>query len=52
MQGQGADNVHRAYSDMYFLIDKYAPFPEGEGPLRLEQTQMDTLSSERDHTLT
>lgn len=40
-----------AYNDMYFLIDKYAPFPDGGGPKRLVDTEMATLSAERDHTL-
>jgi hypothetical protein len=35
---------------MYYLIDKYAPFPKGEEPVRLGKDDMDTLSSERDHT--
>jgi protein-ribulosamine 3-kinase len=37
---------------MYYLIDKYATFPEGEGPPRLAEYQRAGLSTERDHTLT
>ncbi|KAI0021282.1 Fructosamine kinase-domain-containing protein [Xylariomycetidae sp. FL0641] len=40
-----------AYSDMYALVEKYAPFPEDERPPRLEASQMAKLSAERDHTL-
>ena len=36
---------------MYYLIDKYAPFPEGEGPPRLYQADFVSLSAERDHTM-
>lgn len=36
---------------MYYLIDKYAPFSTGEGPPRLEKSEMATLSAERDHTV-
>ncbi|KAI0183666.1 Fructosamine kinase-domain-containing protein [Xylaria flabelliformis] len=39
-----------AYNDMYYLIDKFAPFPEGEGPSKLEESEMAKLSDERDHT--
>jgi protein-ribulosamine 3-kinase len=34
---------------MYYLIDKYAPFPEGEGPPKLDESEMVSLSAERDH---
>jgi protein-ribulosamine 3-kinase len=37
---------------MYYLIDKYASFPEGEGPPRLADSERAGLSFERDHTLT
>jgi len=36
---------------MLFLIDKYAPFPEGERPATLQEAEMASLSSERDHTV-
>ena len=35
---------------MYYLIDKFAPFAEGEGPPRLNQSERAALSAERDHT--
>ncbi|EKG17145.1 hypothetical protein MPH_05599 [Macrophomina phaseolina MS6] len=40
-----------AYEDMYYLIDKYAPFPDGEGPPRLSADDKVSLSAERDHTV-
>jgi protein-ribulosamine 3-kinase len=36
---------------MYFLIDKYAPFGEGEGPARLKDEERVELSAERDHSV-
>jgi protein-ribulosamine 3-kinase len=42
---------HRAFDDMYYLIDKYAPFSNDEGPLRLSDSERVSLSVERDHTL-
>lgn len=41
---------NRVYDDLYYLVDKYAPFREGEGPARLHQSERATLSAERDHT--
>jgi hypothetical protein len=41
---------NRVYDDLYYLINKYAPFREGEGPARLDQSERATLSAERDHT--
>lgn len=41
---------HRAYDDMFYLVDKYAPFPEGEAPPRLDDACRASLSAERDHT--
>jgi protein-ribulosamine 3-kinase len=35
---------------MYYLIDKYAPFTEGEGPRKLAESDFASLSAERDHT--
>ena len=35
---------------MFYLIDKYAPFPEGEAPPRLDDASRASLSAERDHT--
>jgi hypothetical protein len=37
---------------MYYLIDKYAPLLEGEGPPRLAESERAGLSAERDHTVT
>jgi hypothetical protein len=37
---------------MFYLIDKYAPFPDGEGPPRLAESERAGLSAERDHTMT
>jgi len=48
-QGKAIRQV--AYNDMLFLIDKYAPFPEGERPATLQEAEMASLSSERDHTV-
>ncbi|OAQ88027.1 protein kinase-like (PK-like) [Purpureocillium lilacinum] len=50
-ESQGKAVRQLAYNDMYFLIDKYAPFPDGGGPKRLVDTEMATLSAERDHTV-
>lgn len=36
---------------MYYLIDKFAPFPEGERPLKLHKSEIVSLSAERDHTI-
>jgi len=35
---------------MYYLIEKYAPFPAGEGPRKLVEEEFATLTAERDHT--
>ena len=41
----------RAFDDMYFLIDKYAPFVEGEEPPpRIEESQRVVFPTEADHT--
>ncbi|PTB37377.1 hypothetical protein M441DRAFT_40114 [Trichoderma asperellum CBS 433.97] len=48
--GTGKAVRQLAYQDMYYLIDKYAPFPEGEGPPKLDKSEMVSLSAERDHT--
>lgn len=50
-ESQGTAVRQLAYSDMYALIDKFAPFPPGEGPPRLDKSSMASLSSERDHTM-
>ncbi|KAI1324506.1 Fructosamine kinase-domain-containing protein [Xylariaceae sp. FL0255] len=47
---QGTAVRQTAYNDMYYLVDKFAPFSE-EGPARLDPSQMATLSAERDHTI-
>lgn len=41
----------RAYDDMYYLVDKYAPFEEALGPPRLKDFDRASLSKERDHTI-
>lgn len=41
--------ISRAFSDIYYLIDKYAPFPMGEGPPKSKKSEMASLSAERDH---
>ncbi|VUC30639.1 unnamed protein product [Clonostachys rosea] len=40
-----------AFCDMYHLVDKFSPFPEGEAPPRLEESQMESLSAARNHTM-
>jgi len=35
---------------MYYLIDKYAPFSKGEGPLRFNKSDRALLLIERDYT--
>ncbi|TVY92035.1 Fructosamine-3-kinase [Lachnellula willkommii] len=47
---QGTAVRQTAYDDMYYLIDKYAPFADGEGPPRLTEADRTGLSKERDHT--
>lgn len=37
---------------MYYLVDQFAPFEEGEGPPRLEQSQRVAFPIEADHTAT
>ncbi|KAI0389417.1 Fructosamine kinase-domain-containing protein [Xylariaceae sp. FL0594] len=49
--GEGKAVRQTAYNDMYYLIDKFAPFPEGDGPPRLSSSEMAQLSAERDHTM-
>ena len=34
---------------MYYLVNKYAPFQEGEGPPRLKDEERVLLSRELDH---
>ncbi|KAH8431412.1 uncharacterized protein LDX57_009074 [Aspergillus melleus] len=46
---QGTAVRQAAYDDLYYLVDKYAPF-EGAGPRRLVETERAQLSDERDHT--
>ncbi|KAM0323258.1 hypothetical protein ACHAQA_008849 [Verticillium albo-atrum] len=48
--GEGKAIRQRAYIDIYYLIDKFAPFTEELGPRRLEKHEVVSLSSERDHT--
>ena len=42
--------LHRAYNDMYYLIDKYAPFQPGIGPSRLRDSERVSLANNPDHT--
>jgi fructosamine-3-kinase len=49
---QGKAIRQLAYNDMCYLIDKFAPFPEGEALKRLSEDEMASLSEERDHTVT
>ena len=42
----------RAFDDMYYLIDNYAPFAVGEGPSRLDESQRVAFPTEADHTAT
>jgi hypothetical protein len=37
---------------MYYLIDKYAPFDEGDAPPRIDESQRVTFPKEADHTAT
>ncbi|CAI6043850.1 unnamed protein product [Clonostachys chloroleuca] len=50
-ESQGTAVRQLAFSDMYYLVDKFAPFPEGEAPTRLQESEIASLSAERDHTL-
>ncbi|KIY00051.1 uncharacterized protein Z520_04689 [Fonsecaea multimorphosa CBS 102226] len=49
-RGQGKAVRQTAFDDMYYLIDKFAPFPEGQGPERIKDSERATLSDEGDHT--
>ncbi|KAJ9646806.1 hypothetical protein H2204_000498 [Knufia peltigerae] len=49
-QSEGKAVRQRAFDDMYHLIDKYAPFPDSEGPTRLSDEERAELPNERDHT--
>ena len=45
----------RAFDDMYYLIDQFAPFfaaGKGEGPPRLDPSQRVGFPTEADHTAT
>lgn len=35
---------------MLSLVEKFAPFPEGEGLRKIEKSEMATLSAKRGHT--
>ncbi|KAI0520958.1 Fructosamine kinase-domain-containing protein [Xylaria bambusicola] len=48
---QGTAVRQVAYNDMCYLVDKFAPFLDGNCPSKLEDSQMATLSKERDHTV-
>ncbi|CAH0051071.1 unnamed protein product [Clonostachys solani] len=50
-ESQGTAVRQLAFSDMYYLVDKFAPFPEGKAPSRLQESEIASLSAERDHTL-
>jgi hypothetical protein len=45
-----ADISRRAFDDMYYLIDKFAAFPENEGPPRLIDADRAELPVGNDHT--
>ncbi|KAK7534408.1 Fructosamine kinase-domain-containing protein [Phyllosticta citricarpa] len=50
--GSAGEAVRQAaYDDMYFLVDKYAPFSKTEGPRRLMEGERVLLSAERDHNI-
>ncbi|OAP59167.1 hypothetical protein AYL99_06465 [Fonsecaea erecta] len=49
-RSQGKAVRQTAFDDMYYLIDKFAPFPEGQGPERITVADRATLSDEGDHT--
>ncbi|KAL4880706.1 Fructosamine kinase-domain-containing protein [Aspergillus karnatakaensis] len=49
-KSQGAAVRQTAYDDLYYLVDKSAPFEEGRGPQRLVESDRARLSDERDHT--
>ncbi|KAL4797444.1 Fructosamine kinase-domain-containing protein [Aspergillus venezuelensis] len=38
-----------AYDDLYYLVDKYAPFKDGTGPPRIKESERATCLDERDH---
>ncbi|KAI1307432.1 Fructosamine kinase-domain-containing protein [Xylaria venustula] len=39
-----------AYNDICYLIDRFSPFQDGNGPSKLNTSEMAKLSKERDHT--
>ncbi|KAL7919868.1 Fructosamine kinase domain-containing protein [Trichoderma austrokoningii] len=47
--GKGKAVRQQAYQDMYYLVDNYAPFPEGSGPRKLYEWEMTLLSAEQNH---
>ncbi|OQV05321.1 hypothetical protein CLAIMM_10083 [Cladophialophora immunda] len=49
-RSQGTAVRQTAFDDMYYLIDKFAPFPDGQGPERIKDADRATLSDEGDHT--
>ncbi|OAL40033.1 hypothetical protein AYO20_00451 [Fonsecaea nubica] len=49
-RSQGQAVRQTAFDDMYYLIDKFAPFPEGQGPARIKDADRAVLSDEGDHT--
>ncbi|KIW73235.1 hypothetical protein PV04_01369 [Phialophora macrospora] len=51
-QSGGKAVRQQAFDDMYYLIDKFAPFPEGEGPPRLLDAERVVLPEGGDHTKT
>ncbi|KAI0913074.1 Fructosamine kinase-domain-containing protein [Ustulina deusta] len=48
---QGTAVRQVAYNDMYYLVDKFAPFPDGDGPSKLDESEMATLSEKQDYTI-
>ncbi|KAJ9609218.1 hypothetical protein H2200_006990 [Cladophialophora chaetospira] len=49
-RSQGKAVRQRAFDDMYYLIDKFAAFPENEGPPRLLDADRAELPEGGDHT--
>ncbi|KAL3259170.1 hypothetical protein ABHI18_005488 [Aspergillus niger] len=49
-RSEGTAVRQMAYDDLYYLIDKYAPFEEGTAPRRIGESERASLSDERDHT--
>ncbi|KAL8949289.1 MAG: hypothetical protein Q9222_004595 [Ikaeria aurantiellina] len=46
------DRNRIAFDDMYYLVDKFVPFPAGEGPPRIDPSQRVAFPTVADHTAT